>query len=193
MSGTTDGAEPRGTMLFAGAAVDILVSAAATDGACALLRIVHPPGCWTPPHLHRDEDETVLVLSGTLRAETMGHAADLGAGQVIVLPRGQAHRLGNTAAEEVRFLVLCTPGGFDGFVRAAGRTMPDGGPVLTEADIARLIQAAPRHGVELLAPDALGHPVLADRAAATVELDVLATCIRVLARRGATIDPVVGR
>ena len=154
MSDTTDQTSPNGAILFAGTAAVILVSAATTGGAFSLLRIAQPPGCWTPPHLHRNEDETVYVLSGTLRAECAGRTADIGPGQVIVLPRGQVHRLGNAAAEETTCLVLCTPGGFDGFVRDAGRAMPDGGPVVTEADIDRLMRAAPRYGIELLAETA---------------------------------------
>lgn len=158
MSSTTDQTSPGDAILFAGAGVDVLVSAAATGGAFSLLRFAQPPGCWTPPHLHRNEDETVFVLSGTLRAETAGHTADLASGQVIVLPRGQAHRLGNTTAAEASFLVLCTPGGFDGFIREAGRTMAEGGPAITAADIDRLVQVAPRYGIALLADDALDAP-----------------------------------
>ncbi len=190
MSTTMDQARHDDTMLFAGTAVNILIPAAATGGTFSLLRIAHPPGCWTPPHLHRSEDETVFVLSGTLRAETEEHATDVGPGQAIVLPRGQPHRLGNVGPGDARFLVLCTPGGFDGFVRAAGRSMPDGGPMLTEADVARLVWAAPYHDVELLAPDALRSAASASAAAVppAEEIDVLGVRVQVFAELGSDED-----
>ena len=179
-----------GAILFAGTAVDILVPAEATTGAFSLLRFANPAGCWTPPHLHRNEDETVFVLSGTLRVETEERAMDVGPGQAMVLSRGRPHRLGNPGAQEVRCLVLCTPGGFDAFVRAAGRPMPHGGPAMDETDIARLIQAAPRHGIELLPPGTL-RPVATEDAAAPAasrEIDVLGIRIQVLAEFGPADD-----
>ncbi|WP_171033906.1 cupin domain-containing protein [Lichenicoccus roseus] len=184
MDSMTEQTRRDGAILFAGTAVNVLVSAEAMAGAFSMLLVANPPGCWTPPHVHRNEDETVLVLAGTLRVETEERAMNVGPGQAVVLPRGRPHRLGNTGAQETRFLVLCTPGGFDDFVRAAGRPMPKGGPTMDEADIARLVQAAPRHGIELLAP-AAPRPVPAREAAAAAdEVDVLGIRIQVLAECG---------
>lgn len=143
-------------ILFAGTAVDVLVPATATQGAFTLLRFVNPSGSWTPLHLHHLEDETVYVLSGTMRAELPDGARDLVPGQALILPRGQPHRLGNVGDVEARFLVLCTPGGFDDFIRAAGRPGDTSDMQMTEADAARLVEAAPRHGIELPAPGGPG-------------------------------------
>lgn len=151
-----DMAASGGTILFAGTAVDVLVPATATRNAFSLLRVAKPPGCWTPVHLHRVEDETVYVLSGTIRALLPDGTRDLLPGQALLLPRGQPHRLGNIGPGEARFLVLCAPGGFDAFVRAAGRLAgPHDVPQITDVDVARLVEAAPRYGIELLAPEAL--------------------------------------
>lgn len=110
----------------------------------------------------------MYVLSGTIRALLPDGTRDLLPGQALLLPRGQPHRLGNIGPGEARFLVLCAPGGFDAFVRAAGRLAgPHDLPQITDADVARLIEAAPRHGVELLAPKALeptgaSHAIISD-------------------------------
>lgn len=188
MDATIERAGECGTLLFAGTGVDILVPAARTGGAFSLLRVSNPPGCWTPPHLHRHEDETVFVLSGTVQAETEQGTARIGPGEVLVLPRGRPHRLGNAGPGDAHFMVLCTPGGFDGFVRDAGRAMPQDGPVLAEADVARLVQAAPRHGVELLAPDALRPAAFLGLPAASAAVDVLGVRIRLLAEFGTGED-----
>lgn len=188
MGETTGQAHEGGTLLFAGTTVDILVPASRTAGAFALLRVATPPGCWTPPHLHRDEDETLFILSGTLRAETEHHATDLAPGHALVLPRGQAHRLGNVGTGTAHVLLLCTPGGFEGFVRAAGRPLPAEGPAMTEADIAALVEAAPRHGIELLAPGSLHPATSAPPPAAPEPLDVFGVTVQVLAELGSGDD-----
>ena len=181
------------TILFAGTAVNVLVPSVATDGAFALLRIANPSGCWTPQHRHQVEHETVYILSGTLRAEVPDGARDLLPGQALVLPRGRPHQLGNAATEETHFLVLCTPGGFDNFVRAAGRlAAASETPAMTEADVVRLMEAAPRYGIELLAPDG-ATPFAAsttDGPAVHDVLDVLGLEIEVLAEPGHDADDV---
>ena len=180
------------TIQFAGTTTDILVPAARCDGAFSLLRIATPPGCWTPPHMHRNEDETVLVLSGSIRVETEAGQVDLSPGVALTLPRGQAHRLGNVGSVEAEALVLCTPGGFDGFVRSAARPAQADDPAMTEADIARLVQAAPQYGIELLGADALSAAASQPAAApATPEtLDVFGVSMQLLAELGANDDDV---
>ena len=190
---TVENATSTETILFAGTAVDVLVPSAVTDGAFALLRIANPPGCWTPPHRHQFEDETVYVLSGTMQVRTSDGARELRPGQALVLPRGQPHQLGNAGTEEANLLVLCTPGGFDDFVRAAGRPASAGGtPSMTETDVARLIQAAPRYGIELLPPDAAAPATAGTRSGHGVPdvLDVLGLGIEVLAEPGRDADDV---
>jgi quercetin dioxygenase-like cupin family protein len=181
--------------LFAGTTVDILVSSEQTRNAFSLLRITNPPGCWTPPHLHRDEAETVFVLSGTLQVATQAGTLALAPGGSAVLPRDQPHRLGTTDDAGAVFLVLCTPGGFDGFVRAAGRPVLGQAvsPALTEADIACLMATAPQYGITMLDGSALQNqgvnggmhapPVL--RA-----LDVLGVTIETIAELGPDADSV---
>lgn len=190
---TIENAARAETILFAGTAVDVLLPSAVTDGAFALLHIVNPPGCWTPQHRHQFEDETVYVLSGTMRAQTPTGASDLGPGQAMMLPRGQAHQLGNAGAEEARLLVLCTPGNFDAFVRAAGRPASAGDTLaMTEADVARLMQAAPRYGIELLPPDAAIPATVVTVSGHGVSdvLDVLGVSIEMLAETGGNADDV---
>lgn len=181
-----------GTTNFAGTTTDILVSAAQTDDAFSLLRIATPPGCWTPLHLHRNEDETVLVLSGSIRVETEAGQIDLSPGLALTLPRRKAHRLGNVGSVEADALVLCTPGGFDGFVRSAGRPAQAGNPAMTEADVERLVQLAPKYGIELLGPDALSEATMrrALPPDAPETFDVFGVSIQVFAELGIDDDDV---
>lgn len=186
-----------GPLAFAGTEVSLLVPAMQTRGAFSLMHLRNPPGCWTPPHLHRNEEETFFMLSGSMRTETQDGTMDLLPGQVVTLPRGRAHRMGNAGHEDAQLLVLCAPGGFDEFVRAAGRPFAAGDDVaVTGADLDRLVQEAPRYGVELLGPEALPSVPVADATAPTtapaepVTFDVFGVGIQFLADLGSGEDGI---
>ncbi len=142
------------TVSFAGTLVDILVSGEETGQRFSLLRITNPPGVWTPPHRHLHEEETLYVLSGRVEVETGGRTCSLSVGEVAILPRGQAHRLGNAGPGTAEALVLCTPSGFEQFVREAGQPATTSAPAQvpdTQA-LARLGSLSTRFGIELLPP-----------------------------------------
>lgn len=140
------------TIAFAGTSVEILVSGEETGQQFALLRITNPPGVWTPPHRHLNEEETIYVLYGQVQVETRGETRSLSAGDVVVLPRGEAHRLGNAGPGSAQALVFCTPSGFERFVREAGQAVstaePAGAP--DAAALERLDSLASRFGIKLL-------------------------------------------
>ena len=170
-------------VLFAGRAVDVLIPTEQTGGAFSLLRLSHPPGCWTPLLLHRNKSETLFVVSGSVRVETAAGSIDLLPGQALTLARGRPHRIGNVSGAEARLLSLSTPGGFPRLVRAAGQ--PAG--VTDRAD--RLRREAPHDGIELLDPQAVGMGTGATTALAAPEtLDVFGVSLQVLAELGTGDD-----
>jgi quercetin dioxygenase-like cupin family protein len=84
---------------------------------------VWEPGGSQPPNSHPDSTEIFVVLRGTGRAHSDGHAADLRAGDVLVLPPGSVHRIENTSATERLYTVTimandpgALPGGFAALV-----------------------------------------------------------------------------
>jgi quercetin dioxygenase-like cupin family protein len=142
------------TIAFAGTLVDILVAGEETGRQFSLLRITNPPGVWTPPHRHLHEEETIFVLSGQVQVEAAGETRLLSAGEVVILPRGQAHRLGNAGPETAQALVFCTPSGFEQFVREAGQaTDASASAQVPDAEaLAQLASLSSRFGIELLPP-----------------------------------------
>ena len=103
-------------------------------------------------HRHLREEETIYVLSGEMQVEAGGLTHRLKAGEAAVLPRGEAHRLGNAGPEQAQTLVLCTPSGFEDFVREAGEagTTPTPARAPDAAVLARLSGLATQFGIELL-------------------------------------------
>jgi mannose-6-phosphate isomerase-like protein (cupin superfamily) len=55
-------------------------------------------------HQHADEDELFLVLKGTLIIELRDGSVTLGAGEMVVIPKGVEHR--PVAAEEVHLMLI---------------------------------------------------------------------------------------
>jgi quercetin dioxygenase-like cupin family protein len=106
----------------------------------------------TPIHIHAHEDETLLVLEGTMRAIVDGREQLVGAGESASLSRGVAHQLMNATGSSAHYLLLCTPGGFEHFLEEGGRAIAPNdsvGPPTVE-DIERLKTAAPKFGITLL-------------------------------------------
>lgn len=120
----------------------ILATGEQTGGAVSIWEEVVEPG-WGPPlHVHHREDEVFHILEGAVRMWCGEEIFDAEPGAVVVLPRGVAHRFENVGDTQARMLVVCTPGGFDGFFRDL-----DAIPGFTPEDIGA---AAARHGLEFV-------------------------------------------
>jgi mannose-6-phosphate isomerase-like protein (cupin superfamily) len=74
----------------------------------------------SPVHVHGLEDETFHVLDGTLTLEIDGQPYLLEQGATLFAPRGLPHSY-KVESQEARWLVLGTPGGFDGWFFDTGK------------------------------------------------------------------------
>jgi quercetin dioxygenase-like cupin family protein len=73
------------------------------------------PGQGVPGHVHDGEDDSWLVLEGTLTV-TVGddrRVLRAGPGSFVLVPDGTYHALDNEGPDDVRFLNVHAPGGFD--------------------------------------------------------------------------------
>ncbi len=147
------------TYLLGGSEVTLLRTDQQTLGAFCLMHITKPAGFATAPHVHSLEWEAIYVLSGELQVEMAGAAWTVEPGDLQAFPADVPHRLSNTSIEPATYLLICAPAGFDDFVREVGEPRcPDNRPVSvpTAAELRRLREAAPRHGITLLPESALG-------------------------------------
>jgi quercetin dioxygenase-like cupin family protein len=135
-----------------GELLTIVATAEQTGGAFSLMEERLPRGAEPPPHVHRREDESFLVLDGVLAVRVGDTTFDAPAGTFVFCPRDVPHLL-TVESDEVRMLTLCTPGGVERlFVElgdpARARTLPP--PDVAEPDVERIVTLAAHYGAEVL-------------------------------------------
>lgn len=138
---------------FTGSRVRLLISGADTEGQFCMLEFEGPPGRSTPMHKHDREEETIHLLNGQLEVTMDGEQLTLMPGDTVLIPRHVAHRLTTVGEHSARYIVVCTPAGFDEFVIACASESPGNSdtPPPSAADVARLREQAPQFGITLIA------------------------------------------
>jgi quercetin dioxygenase-like cupin family protein len=105
----------------------------------------------SPPHLHRNEDETLYVIDGEIKVWKGDEEQTLGRGEFIFLPRGTPHWY-QVVSPMARHLVTISPGGFESLFREIG-TPPvkdsTSDPADRDSTIWRLMELASRYKLEL--------------------------------------------
>jgi quercetin dioxygenase-like cupin family protein len=120
-------------------------------GAFDLVEIEGREGDMPPLHIHHETDEVFYVLDGRLSLHLPGQSVGLGPGEAFLAPRGIPH-VYRVESPTARWLGIGAPAGFADFVRAASDEPAGDGFPDREPDVARVAEAAARHGIELLGP-----------------------------------------
>ncbi len=82
-----------------------------TDGSLDLFEMTVPPSGRMPvAHYHRDWDETVYGLSGTLTFTVDNERHDIGPGDYLFIKRGVVHGFNNASGAVATCLSALTPG-----------------------------------------------------------------------------------
>ena len=101
---------------------NVLVRGEQNDGRVGIVESVMPAGA-TGPSLHKhDFDEAFYVLEGELTFHLDGELVTAGAGELAFAPGGAPHTFANLSSADARYLIVCTPAGFEReFARRAAR------------------------------------------------------------------------
>ena len=122
-----------------------LVDETQGSGSVVMFEMTVPPGARVPaPHYHRDVDEVVYMLEGTLTFSLDGQKRELRSGDNLFVPRGAVHGFENLHSEATRSLGVLTPGkiGRRYFEEIAAEVNVAGKP-----DLARVKDVMLRHGL----------------------------------------------
>jgi len=135
---------------FAGALVVVHVQAAQSDGRLGVWETEEYLDARLPLHVHRREDEQVVLLDGQISFWVGDQIHRLVAGETLSLPRDVPHAHIVTS-RKARILTVATPGGFERLFTDLGvPALP--GSTAPPPDTAALAKAAALLGVEILGP-----------------------------------------
>ncbi len=131
----------------------VKASASQTAGAFGLIEQLAPVGADSPYHVHRAEEESFYILDGELEFISEGRRFVRGPGGYVFLPRDIPHGFRVIGASTARFLILTTPGGFEGFVTEMGEPASDLRlPEPSAPNMEKLTALAAKYRIEILGP-----------------------------------------
>jgi quercetin dioxygenase-like cupin family protein len=100
----------------------VLLRSEQTDGQVSAIQNTLPAGFGGPPLHHHEFDEAFYVLEGELELQVGETRTTARAGELAFAPRGVVHTLANLSSAPARYLLICTPAGFERyFDRIAAR------------------------------------------------------------------------
>ena len=100
----------------AGTTIHVQATAQETGRTQSLIELTIPghfPGA--PLHYHQTFVESFYVLEGQVQTTRGSESFTASPGSLIHMPIGVVHGFHNATDDPARFLVICTPGGFDTF------------------------------------------------------------------------------
>lgn len=127
-----------------------------TNGAYALWEATVLPGGGPPPHVHRREEEGFYVLEGEITFTIGEKRVVATAGTFANMPVGTPHSFKNESDRPARMLISVVPAGLEGMFFEVGQPVEKdatSAPPPSQAEIERLLEAAPRYGIEILLPE----------------------------------------
>jgi quercetin dioxygenase-like cupin family protein len=92
---------------------DVLLHSEETGGHVSVTEIVVPPHSAGPPLHTHDFDEAFYLLEGELIFQIEDALVTKSAGEVAFAPRNAAHALANQSDAPARYVLVCTPAGFE--------------------------------------------------------------------------------
>ena len=91
----------------------VILDSGRSGGAVGIVEVSLPPRWDGPPLHHHAFDESFYVLDGELTLQLGDELAAAGPGSLSFAPRGAQHTLANLGDAAARYLLVCTPGGFE--------------------------------------------------------------------------------
>ncbi|MGL6076696.1 MAG: cupin domain-containing protein [Fimbriiglobus sp.] len=142
-----------GPLLYAGGDLyRMLALSADTGGKYGLWEAIVPPGGGPPPHLHRLEEEGFYIIEGEVAVYVDGQRIVAKPGAFVNMPIGHPHWFRNESEQPAKMLVLVAPGGMEGLFQTTGSPATEATapiPAMSSAEKHRLIETAPKFGIEL--------------------------------------------
>ena len=92
---------------------DVLLRSEQSEGRVSMVENVIPAHSAGPPLHTHDFDEAFYLLDGELIFQVEEELTTKGAGELAFVPRNIPHTLANHSNADARYLLVCTPAGFE--------------------------------------------------------------------------------
>lgn len=139
------------TSTFLGMENRVLLKSDETEGAAGVIDILIQPGAGAPLHTNTREGLLWFVIDGTLTLHKEEGPVEVREGSASFLPKGTTHTFVNASDRPVRSLLVCMPGGFEGFLLELAGKLPTDvptGPPPAEA-LTAMVSTAERYGQKI--------------------------------------------
>ena len=135
-----------------GAVLEIVIGGDQTGGAYAVAEDRSSPGFGPPPHVHTNEDEAFYVIEGEYLFGGDDGEVHAGPGTFVHAPKGHLHWWRNVGEGPGRHLEIFVPARLERMFEEIGEPVDDPDAAPPPPDPGRLLEAAPRYGVEFRLP-----------------------------------------
>ena len=139
----------------AGGVYHFLATGAETGGAYFTFEAIEGPGAGPPPHIHRLEQESFYIVDGRCTFYVGDQVIPATAGDFVTVPRDVVHYFRNESEDLLRMVITLVPAGMEHFFAEVLDPVDDptaAPPSLSPQMVERMLAAAPKHGLEILAP-----------------------------------------
>lgn len=143
------------TLSVVGDVYRFLLTGDDTNGKYALWEATVYPGGGPPPHVHSREEECFYLLEGELSFFADGERIVATPGMCLNMPVGSEHAFKNETDRPAKMLISVAPAGFEKMLFECGTLLDEGSTTVippTQAEIDKLLQIAPRYGVDIRLP-----------------------------------------
>ena len=143
------------TIAVVGDVYRFLATGEDTNGKYALWEAIVPLDGGPPPHVHSREEEGFYVLEGEITFQVGDQRLVATAGTFANMPVGTAHSFKNEGTQPAKMLISVAPAGLEKMFFEFGVPVPQGAttaPPPTKEEIEKLMEIAPRYGIEIRLP-----------------------------------------
>jgi mannose-6-phosphate isomerase-like protein (cupin superfamily) len=141
-------------MWVLGNLITIKITGDQTGGEFSLWDQATPPQGGPPPHIQWNEHETFYIIEGQFEFLKGDEVVQAGPGTTVFVPRGTVHTFKNVGTGSGRLVGMSSPAGHEQFFLEAGEPAPDpdAQPEITDEAIRKVLEVAPKYGIEFPPP-----------------------------------------
>lgn len=143
------------TIAVVGDVYQFMATGEDTNGKYAMWEAIVPPGGGPPPHVHSREEEGFYILEGEITFMIGEQRVVATAGMFANMPVGTPHSFKNESSKPAKMLISVAPAGLENMFFEIGIPLPEVSTTAvppTKAEIEKLLEIAPRYGIEIRVP-----------------------------------------